>query len=148
MFSELTVSITSKVLLTGQLERPKRAEWVKNENKKIETFSSSIPINGYACSQLLSHVCLLATLWTVACQAPLSMGFSRQEYWSELPCPSPGHLPNLGSNPCLLHYRQILYHLSHQGSPVLSTWHIVTQLNILRTAHCGKTSYYSHVIDN
>ena len=36
------------------------------------------------------------TLWTVVCQAPLSMGFSRQEYWSGLPCPPPGDLPNLG----------------------------------------------------
>ena len=34
------------------------------------------------------------TLWTAACQAPLSMGFSRQEYWSGLPCPPPGDLPN------------------------------------------------------
>ena len=40
-----------------------------------------------------SHVRLFATLWTVACQAPLSMGFCRQEYWSGLPCPSPGNLP-------------------------------------------------------
>ena len=38
----------------------------------------------------------VATLWTVACQAPLSMGFSRQEYWSGLPCPPPGDLPNPG----------------------------------------------------
>ena len=37
-----------------------------------------------------------ATLWTVICQAPLSMGFPRQEYWSGLPFPSPGHLPNPG----------------------------------------------------
>ena len=37
---------------------------------------------------------LLVTLWTVACRAPLSMGFSRQEYWSGLPCPPPGDLPN------------------------------------------------------
>ena len=36
----------------------------------------------------------LAAPWTVACRAPLSMGFSRQEYWSELPFPSPGGLPN------------------------------------------------------
>ena len=40
--------------------------------------------------QSLSHVWLFATPWTVACQAPLSMGFCRQEYWSELPCPPPG----------------------------------------------------------
>ena len=44
----------------------------------------------------LSRVRLFATLWTVACQAPLSMGFSRQEYWSGLPFPSPGDLPNPG----------------------------------------------------
>ena len=36
------------------------------------------------------------TLWTVACQAPLSMRFSRQEYWSGLPCPPPGQLPDPG----------------------------------------------------
>ena len=36
---------------------------------------------------------------TVACQAPLSMGFSRQEYWSGLPCPPPGDLPNPGIEP-------------------------------------------------
>ena len=39
------------------------------------------------------------TLWTVALQAPLSMGFSRQECWSGLPCPSPGDLPNAGTEP-------------------------------------------------
>ena len=39
------------------------------------------------------------TLWTVACQAPLSMGFSRQEYWSGLPFPPPGHLPDPGVEP-------------------------------------------------
>ena len=42
----------------------------------------------------LSHVQLIVTLWTVACQAPLSMGFSKQEYWSGLLSPPPGHLPN------------------------------------------------------
>ena len=42
----------------------------------------------------LSHVRLFATQWTVACQSPPSMGFSRQEYWSVLPFPSPGDLPN------------------------------------------------------
>ena len=47
----------------------------------------------------LSHVPLFATLWTVAYQAPPSMGFSRQEYWSGLPFPSPGDLPDLGIKP-------------------------------------------------
>ena len=44
----------------------------------------------------LSHVRLFATPWTVAYQAPPSMGFSRQEYWNGLPFPSPGDLPNSG----------------------------------------------------
>ena len=46
-----------------------------------------------------SRVRLFATLWTVAYQAPLSMGFSRQEYWSRLPFPSPGGLPDPGIKP-------------------------------------------------
>ena len=44
-----------------------------------------------------SRVWLFVTLRTVACQAPLSMGLSRQEYWSGLPCPSPGDLPDPGT---------------------------------------------------
>ena len=47
----------------------------------------------------LSHVRLFATPWTVAYQASLSMGFSRQEYWSGLPFPSPGYLPDPGVEP-------------------------------------------------
>ena len=47
----------------------------------------------------LSCVRLFVTWWTVAYQAPLSMGFSRQEYWSGLPFPSPGDLPNPGIKP-------------------------------------------------
>ena len=50
-----------------------------------------------SCGGLAAKSCLtLTTPWTVACQAPLSMGFSRQAYWSGLPCPSPGDLPNPG----------------------------------------------------
>ena len=50
-------------------------------------------------SESLSRVQLFATLWTVAYQASPSMGFSRQEYWSSLPCPSPGDLPDPGIEP-------------------------------------------------
>ena len=62
-------------------------------------------------SQFLHHVCtlshfshvrLFATLWTIAFQAPLSMGFSRQEYYTGLPCPPPGDLPNPGIEPASL----------------------------------------------
>ena len=48
---------------------------------------------------LLSRVRLFVTPWTAARQAPLSMGFSRQEYWSGLPFPSPGDLPDPGIKP-------------------------------------------------
>ena len=63
-----------------------------------------------------SCIWLFVIPWTVAYQDPLSMGFSRQEYWSGLPFPSPGDLPDQGLNPCLPPCRQTLYHLSHQGS--------------------------------
>ena len=46
-----------------------------------------------------SHVRLFATLWIIACQPPLSIEFSRQEYWSGLPCPHLGHLPDPGIEP-------------------------------------------------
>ena len=56
----------------------------------------------------LSRVRLLATPRTVAYQAPLSIGFSRQEYWTVLPFPSPGIFSTQGSNLGILHYKQIL----------------------------------------
>ena len=49
-----------------------------------------------------SHVQLFATLWTVALQPSLFIGFSRQEYWSGLQCPSPGDLPDPGIEPVFL----------------------------------------------
>ena len=57
---------------------------------------------------VLSHVQLFATPWTTGLQAPLSMKFSRQEYWSGMPFPSPGSLPNPETEPtsfCLLHWQ-------------------------------------------
>ena len=60
-----------------------------------------------------SHVQLCATLWTVAHQAPLSMRFFRQEYWSELPCPPLGDLPGPEMEPeSHVSYigKQVLYH--------------------------------------
>ena len=54
------------------------------------------------CAKLLSHVRLFATPWTVTHQAPLSMEFSRREYWNGLPCPPPGDLPNPGTEPVSL----------------------------------------------
>ena len=61
-----------------------------------------------------SHVPLFMTLWTVAHQAPLSMRFPRQEYWSGLPCPLPEDLPQPGIEPTsvksICHGRWVLYH--------------------------------------
>ena len=51
---------------------------------------------------MLSHIRLFVTSWTVPLQASLSMGFSRQEYWSRLPFPTPGDLPNPGIEPTSL----------------------------------------------
>ena len=75
------------------------------------------------CVCVLSHsscIRLYATPWTVAHQAPLSMGFSRQEYWSGLPCPPPGDLPNPGTGPsvlCLLHWQAGSLPLAPPGKP-------------------------------
>ena len=57
----------------------------------------------YACMPShFSRVRLFATLWTIAHQAPLSKGFSRQEYWRGLPCPPSGDLPDPGIEPTSL----------------------------------------------
>ena len=61
--------------------------------------SVSVRSDSYACVLSLGQVRFFATLWTVVSQAPLSMGFSRQEYWSQLPCSPQGNLPNPGTEP-------------------------------------------------
>ena len=65
---------------------------------------------------MLSHVQLFATPWTVAHQAPLSMAFSRQEYWSGLPFPSPGDLPDPGIKLASLTLQVDSLPLRHLGS--------------------------------
>ena len=64
----------------------------------------------HACLVAQSHVWFFVTPWSVVCQTPLSLGSSRQAYWSELPLPPPGDLPDPGIKPGLLHHRRILYH--------------------------------------
>ena len=79
--------------------------------------SSSIHNKAHEC--MLSHfscVWLCATIWTVACQPPLSKGLFRKEYWSGLPCPPPGDLPDPGIEPwSLLQAYSLPYEL--QGGP-------------------------------
>ena len=69
-----------------------------------------------------SNVELFTTLWTMALQALLSMGFSRQEYWSGLLCSPPGDLPHQGMEPASLmspHWQAGSFPLSHPGSSVI-----------------------------
>ena len=90
---------------------------------------------------VLSYFRLFATLWTIACEAPLSMGFSRQEDWSELPCLSPGDLPDPGIKPVSLASPVLagdsipLHHLGWEGHkttlPATDVW------AVLGTEKCG-----------
>ena len=85
---------------------------------------------------MLSRIRLFAALFTVARQAPLSVGFPSQEYWSGLPFPPPGDLADPGIKPtflCLLHCRQILYSLSHRGNPNKGLGMINTKFRLVVT---------------
>ena len=111
-FQEVSLSWWKPGCFLGKEEEVTILQRVRNISQRIPRLftvgggcSRSIVV-----SQSLSHVQLFVNPWTVACQAPRSMGFSRQEYWSGLPFPSPRDLPNPGDNPHLLHCRQILYH--------------------------------------
>ena len=78
----------------------------------MEDTGGSIPLSHGG--GLVTKSCpTLVTPWTVACQAALSMGFFRPEYWSGLPFPSPGDLPNPGIEP---------------GSPALQAYSLPTEL--------------------
>ena len=82
----------------------------------------SSPLTLCVCARALSCVQLLVTPWTTARQAPLSMGFSRQEYWNELQFPFPGDLsyPGINRVSCISCIgRKVLFPLSHQGRPTL-----------------------------
>ena len=78
------------------------------------------------CAHSLGHVQLVAVSWTVAFQAPLSMGFSRQECWSGLPCPPPGDLPNPGMEPMSLVSPALggrfLTTSATRGAPYMNSW--------------------------
>ena len=77
-----------------------RGRWIYFQRLTIEQLFLGI-LSVCVCCRF-SLVWFFVTLWTVAHQTPLSMGFSRQEYWSGLPCPPPGDLPNPGIEPMSL----------------------------------------------
>ena len=85
--------------------------------------------------KLLSRVWLLATPWTAAYQAPLSMGFSRQEYWSGLPLPS----PNMWYSYKILNYRCNLFPYQQDRIATWPTGHIIMMW------HHGEESYCNYV---
>ena len=80
--------------------------------------------------KLLSGVQLFATPWTVACQPPPSMGFSRQESWSGLPFPSPGDLPDPGIEPGSSTLQADSLPSEPPGNPWLGNW---TTTNVSKT---------------
>ena len=75
--------------------------YVREKEKRTRNFISLEALTCMCAHALshFSHVRLFVTPWTVALQAPLSMGFSRQGYWSGWPCPPPRDLPNPGIEP-------------------------------------------------
>ena len=80
--------------LVREMHNSKIQKWLK---KKKHVGGRSAERGMHACVlNCFPQVQLCATLWIVAHQAPLSMGFSRQEYWSGLPCPPPENLPDPG----------------------------------------------------
>ena len=93
---------------------PFAPEWKSFLQSHLSASSQSTRLGSLcfiAASHDFTHACVLghfscvqlcATLWTIVCQAPLFMGFSRHEYWSGLPCPPPGDLPHSGIEPAFL----------------------------------------------
>ena len=106
-----------------QIEEPGRLQSLGSQESDMTATKSPpkiVPVSHQ--QQLLScfiRIQLFSNLWTIAHQSPLSIEFSRQEYWSGLPCPSPGDLPDARFKPSILHYRQILYRLSYLGRRML-----------------------------
>ena len=83
---------------------------------------------------LVANLCLsLVTSWTVACWAPLSVGFLRQEYWSGLPFPSPGDLPNPGIEPASPALAGGLFSPEPPGKPTVCIYvhHIFLLIHLL-----------------
>ena len=89
-----------------------------------------------------SRVLLFATLWTVAHHTPLSKGFSRQEYWSRLPCPPPGDLLHPGIEPRSLALKADSLLLSHQGN----LQNLIMSVLLLSTWENNVTEKLSHLL--
>ena len=120
--------------------------WCFNQDPDLQT----------ACCLVTEFFLILlgCSWWIAAHQAPLTLGFPRQEYWSGWPFPSPGDLPKPGIEcPGLLHCRQTLYRLSHQGNKVFkkqqeNTCHIyVYMCRKTKNSNCGIFDYVKGCLD-
>ena len=110
-----------------------------SSNKRYKRPSKEVMINKHKHACMLnrfSHVRFCTTLWTGACQVCLSMGFSRQEYWSGLPCPPPGDLPDQGIKPGTLTSPALAGKLFPTGA----TWGAQTNPCYLRSSAPGHRS--------
>ena len=98
---------------------------------------------------LLSHVWLFATPWTVACQAPLSMGFSRQWYWSSLPFLPPRDLPDPGTEPKSPALQADSLPSKLQGKPKIKITYTKKKWCLTHThTHTHTMNYYSAIKKN
>ena len=139
----VTVAVLLRVWVLGLLsqynwQRGSRITSVTKHRTRFQRFvlgKSLLWIFGNVNVKLLSHIRLFATPWTISYQAPLSMGFSRQEYWSELTFPPPGGLPNpgIGSNPWLCVDRGILYHGVTLAAWFISIWRLFLDFSAAKT---------------
>ena len=96
------------------------------------------------CAQSLSHVQLSVTQQTIACKAPLSMEFSRHEYWSRLPLPSPGDLPDPGIKPMSFESAALVggFFTTWAIWEILITAFYFPGLKTSRSMSCLKSLYY------
>ena len=115
---------------------PIKKNFFKKKKKAEKDFAFCLLGTMVSVLNHFSCVWLFATLWTIARQAPLSIGFSRQEYWSGLPCSPLGHLPNPGIKPTVAYVscigRQVLYHWYHVGSPEWCPIHCILHCRVKR----------------
>ena len=98
MTEKISPSIPRQMLLRCLLLKRKTGKTHSKPSRSLKLLSRSVVSNSFA------------TPWTVADQAPLSLGFSRQEYWSGLPYPPPGGILTQGLNFHLLHCRRIFFY--------------------------------------
>ena len=109
--------------------------WTELNTTTIITLTATV----WCMLSRFSHVQLFVTLWTVTCQAPLSMGFSRRDHWSGLPCLLQGIFPTQGSNLSLLwllQWQADSFPLNHQGSPATTLgYYLLNTYFDLRTVH-------------